>query len=113
MDFLAVCLAIVIIDATTIHCGAEEVQIFGISCPDVRSPAGMNARRTLELILTGRHIELKRKGRNAHGRTVAKVFADGRDVACQMVRGGLCREGEDGGEYEDCRAIPWPPRRGS
>jgi endonuclease YncB( thermonuclease family) len=111
MNFLAICISLAVIDASTIRCGAEEVLILGITCPEMRAPEGLKTRDALERILVGRRVELKRRGRDSQGRTIAKVFADGRDVACQMVRAGICRESEIGGEYEVCRPIPWPPRR--
>ena len=111
MNFLAVCLSFAVIDASTILCGAEEVHILGITCPGIQAPEGSKARDALERVLVGRRVELKRRSRDAEGHTMAKVFADGRDVACQMVRAGICRENESSGEYEDCRPIPWPPRR--
>lgn len=93
-----------VIDGDTIHVDGERVRIFGLDCPEKRDPGGPLAKRTLILMLEGKTIMLKRRELDRYGRTVAKVFADGRDVTCSMIRAGVCREfmRYSRGEYEGC-----------
>lgn len=94
-----------VVDGDTIVVDGERVRIYGLDCPERRDPGGPLATRTLAKMLDGAAIDLKRRGQDRYGRTVAKVFADGRDVTCQMIRAGVCREyvRYSRGEYEGCR----------
>lgn len=94
-----------VVDGDTIVLDGERVRIFGLDCPELRNRGGVEARTALERLLRGATVHLKRRGRDRYGRTVAKVFLDGRDVTCTMIRTGLCREFTrySRGEYEECR----------
>lgn len=103
---LVLCLALRIVDGDTIRCGAERVRVYGLDCAEMRDPGGPAAKRALAILLGGRRVEIERIERDRYGRTVAKVFADGRDVICLMIRGGACRWYErydKRREYAGCR----------
>ena len=109
MTALILCALLAIVDGDTVRldCGVgnERVRIYGLDCPERRDPGGPLATRTLRTMLDGKRIEIKRRGRDRYGRTVAKVFADGRDVTCGMIRARVCGEFTrySKGEYEGCR----------
>jgi len=94
-----------VVDGDTIRVGAERVRIFGLDCAEMRDPGGREAKRALERMIAGRGVTLERIERDRYGRTVAKVFAGGQDVACGMIRAGACREYQrySRGTYSRCR----------
>lgn len=94
-----------VVDGDTIVLDGERIRLFGLDCPELRDPGGSAAAATMRALLAGQPLTLKRRGQDRYGRTVAKVFAGGRDVTCMMIRVGACREFTrySRGEYEGCR----------
>jgi len=93
-----------VVDGDTVVLDGERVRIFGLDCPERRDPGGPAATAKLGEILAGKEIWIKRRGQDRYKRTVAKLFVDGRDVACLMIMAGVCREymRYSRGEYEAC-----------
>lgn len=98
-----------VIDGDTLMIDGERIRIYGLDCPEILHPLrgydpGVRAKYALAVLLEGKTITLKRRGTDRYGRTVAKVFADGRDVTCSMIRAKVCREyvRYSKGEYEQC-----------
>lgn len=93
-----------VVDGDTVVLDGERVRIFGLDCPERRDPGGPAATAKLGEILAGKAIWIKRRGQDRYKRTVAKLFVDGRDVACLMIMAGVCREymSYSRGEYEGC-----------
>lgn len=93
-----------VIDGDSLVIDGERIRIFGLDCPELREPGGPLAKRTMQMLLADKTLTLKRRGRDKYGRTVAKVFADDRDVTCQMIRARVCREfmKYSSGEYQEC-----------
>ena len=60
------------------------------------------AERRLEELIKEANLEIRRKGKDRYGRTLAQVIADGDDVAEQMIAEGLARPCKRAG----CRR-PW------
>lgn len=94
-----------VVDGDTIVLDGERIRIFGLDCPEMRDRGGPAAKQAMAALLAGKTVTLKRRELDRYGRTVAKVFADGRDVTCTMIRARVCREfmRYSRGEYEDCR----------
>lgn len=93
----ALALACTVIDGDTIRCGSERVRLSGIDAPETSACRprrrcvrgdGQAARRALVRLIGGRELQLRRLGRDRYGRTIAAVYADGRNVACALLSGG-------------------------
>ena len=99
-----------VIDGDTIHHEGERIRIWGLDCPELRQPGGPEAKKALQNLLRGATVQLKRRGRDKYGRTVAIVFSGHprgfqRDVARRMIASGNCVEfcRYSQGKYGTCR----------
>ena len=90
---LASCFAV---DGDTIRCGSERVRLLGIDAPEIHGcPSyrqcvqgdGEASRKSLQAMMGGR-ISVQRVGQDRYGRTLAQVYAGGRNVACEQIRRG-------------------------
>jgi endonuclease YncB( thermonuclease family) len=82
-----------VIDGDTIVYHGQRVRIAYLNCPELFQPNGHAAKYALRNRLAGRHIQIKPVNQpKSYGRTVAKVFASGRDVARGMIYSGICAE---------------------
>lgn len=100
-----------VIDGDTIRIGRERVRLMGLDAPETwrgqydcpaERRAGLRSTRALAAILDAAEtVAVERHGRDFYGRTLARVFVDGRDVAGMMVSAGMAREWT--GHRE-----PWP-----
>lgn len=94
--------AVQVIDGDTIRFDGETVRILNIDTPeigeagcDAERAAGIVAKHRLEGLLSSGRVTLKRgdgpRLRDRYGRTLARVFVDGRDVGEQLIAEGLAR----------------------
>ena len=88
--------ALTIVDGDTVRIGKERIRLLGIDAPEIHPcrkgrvcvPGdGQASKRSLERILSGR-ITVSRVGRDRYGRTLAQVYSDGRNAACEQIRAG-------------------------
>jgi micrococcal nuclease len=104
---LILCLALAVSDGDKIRCGKERIRIFGLDCPELSHSGGRKAKHVLdhELRGRGRTVTFARRGLDRYGRTIAVVYADGRDVTQRMIALGTCWEHCDysNGGYGTCR----------
>ena len=78
-----------VFDGDTIARGGNRYRIGGIDAFESDQPFGKAARDKLrEIIRNAEKLEIIERGTDAHGRTVAKVIADGADVALSLLEGG-------------------------
>jgi hypothetical protein len=85
-------------DGDTLRCGAERVRILGIDSPEMPghcrrgrhcvSGDGRAAKRSLAAAVADRPIYLVRYGQDRYGRTLARVWAGGIDLACHQIAHG-------------------------
>ena len=108
-------------DGDTIRCQGERIRLLGIDAPELAGHcrAGRNcvagdplrSKLALEQALAGKRLTIERVGKDRYGRTLGVIYADGRNVSCQLVAGGYAvyvGEWDDGGRVNaDC------PQRGS
>lgn len=93
-------------DGDTFRIGEERVRVVGLDTPERGGRAACDAERFLaaiaqreaEALLMSDSVEIVREPRaDRYGRTLARVFVDGRDFADIMVERSL--------------AVPWAGRR--
>lgn len=93
----ALALSCAVIDGDTIRCGTERIRLSGIDAPETSAcrPGrrcvegdGRAARKALDIILRQGDLRMERLGRDRYGRTIAAVYAGGRNVACSMIANG-------------------------
>ncbi|MFN4229861.1 thermonuclease family protein [Parvibaculum sp.] len=98
-------------DGDTITIEGERIRIIGLDAPEIGSgarcaseaSAAIAARNRLSDLLADAEITLRRDGTDRYGRTLAYIYADGRDVAKLLIREKLARP-YDGGHREGwCR----------
>lgn len=89
--------ACTVVDGDTVRCGKERVRLLGIDAPEIHrcrqgrfcAPGdGQASKRNLQRLLNG-SVRIERITRDRYGRTVAQVYAGGRNVACGQLRDGM------------------------
>lgn len=89
-------------DTFTLATG-EKIRILGIDCPEMNGPNTIRAhvaRDRLRELISGKRVEIWRKGRDKYGRTLAWVLVDGKNVADTLLQEGLARA-YNGGRREE------------
>lgn len=86
---------IVAVDGDTIYVGDEAIRIVGLDAPETyqarcesERQRGHRATEHLRYLLDAGHIAIRRQGRDRYGRTLARVYVDGHDVARLMIAAG-------------------------
>lgn len=92
----------------------ETVRIAGIDAPDPRRPRcadeyalALKARARLKALLVPGSVRIERVRHEHDGSTVARTFADGRDVAARLLAEGLALDDRAGREAELERVRTW------
>jgi endonuclease YncB( thermonuclease family) len=67
---------------------SEDIRIFGIDAPERNQPWSRRAREALSERAFGKVVRIEPVDRDRHGRTVARVYADGVSVGEAQVREG-------------------------
>lgn len=86
-------------DGDTFRLGAERIRILGMDAPEIgdgakcdqEQRAAVAARDYLETALRSDDVHIERHGFDVYGRTLARVYVDGRDIADAMLGEGLAR----------------------
>lgn len=109
---LAILAACTATDGDSLRCGAERVRIAGIDAPELgRCPRGRTctpgdgkaAKRALAGLVDGREVRLVRTGQDRYGRTLARVYVGGRNVACDLIARGHAVPRYDARATRECR----------
>lgn len=99
-----------VIDGDTVHIDGEKIRLSGIDTPEKGHQAECLAERMLSALATARlnallagaEVRIEREGVDRYGRTLAKLYARGEDVAGVLISEGLGRPWR--GRQEDwCR----------
>lgn len=89
--------AIRVIDGDGLRIEGHAVRLWGIDAPELdqtceengrETPCGEDARFTLGALVQGGDLVCETKDTDRYGRTVARCFAGGHDLAGEMVRQG-------------------------
>ena len=65
-----------------------KIRMFGIDAPEKTQDYGNESKQALEKLVSGKTLEIEEKNRDRYGRTVAVVYADGKNVNEEMVKNG-------------------------
>ena len=89
--FVGQCLAV--IDGDTIYVSRDGITIRilveGIDCPEKNQPFAEEAKAFTLNLITGKTVTIVEKEKDSYGRTVARVFVDGRDRSMELLKAGL------------------------
>ena len=66
----------------------HKIRFHGIDAPEKSQAFGKAAAKHLASLIAGREVVVKVQDVDQYGRTVGKVFADGRDINLEMIRAG-------------------------
>lgn len=71
------------------HRVPHKIRLEGIDAPEKRQPFGQRSRQSLGELVFDRMVEIEVGKKDRYGRTIGRVFVDGRDVNLEQVRRGL------------------------
>ena len=80
-----------IVDGDTFRNGRERVRIIGYDAPEMSQPRGPAAKVRLTQLMRGGSVTMLRRGKDKYGRTLAFVYADGKNVAEIMKSEGFVK----------------------
>lgn len=86
-------------DGDTFRIGHERIRVLGMDAPEIgdrancdsEQRAAIAAREFLSGKIHGSNVRLERDGFNVYGRTLARVYVDGEDIAGVMLSAGLAK----------------------
>ena len=65
-----------------------KIRMFGIDAPEKTQDYGNESKQALEKLVSGKTLEIEERNRDRYDRTVAVVYADGKNVNEEMVKAG-------------------------
>ncbi|HEX5687997.1 MAG TPA: thermonuclease family protein [Ideonella sp.] len=65
-----------------------KLRLQGIDAPEVCQPGGTEARDALKRLVAQRSLQVESVGRDAWGRTLARISIDHQDIGARLVQGG-------------------------
>ena len=65
-----------------------RIRMYGMDAPEKTQDYGIESKQALEKLVNGKTLEIEEKNRDRYGRTVAVVYADGKNVNEEMVKNG-------------------------
>jgi micrococcal nuclease len=68
---------------------ALRIRLEGIDCPERNQPFAEQAKAFTANLIAGKTVTVIEKEKDTYGRTVARVFVDGRDVSVELLKAGL------------------------
>ena len=92
-----------VIDGDTVRVAGQKVGLQGLAAPELHEPGGLEAKNTLIELVSGQRITCELDGTTSYDRVVGICYADGRDLAAELVMRGLARDCErfSGGRYRE------------
>jgi micrococcal nuclease len=100
----------VLIDGDTISVNGERIRLADIDAPesyesrcDEELVLGLKAKERLRTLLDGGPLRIERTGTDRYGRTLARVFAGGRDLGQALVSEGYALRYQPGPAAKEAR----------
>jgi micrococcal nuclease len=75
--------------STMIAGRAVKIRLEGIDCPEIGQDFGTRAKQFTSALVFGKDVKVKEYNLDRYGRTVARVYVQGRDVSLELVKAGL------------------------
>jgi micrococcal nuclease len=104
----------IVIDGDTIGSERERIRLLNIDAPEsFRSRRerelvmGLKAKERLAALARSGRLDVERHGRDRYGRTLARVYADGRDLGQILIQEGLALPWQDGPAARASRLRHW------
>lgn len=90
-----------VVDGDTLAIGDVRYRLWGIDAPERGTAAGAAATAQMRALVASRSVRCEPRDRDRYGRVVAVCYADGRDLAWDMVATGHARDWPrySGGHY--------------
>ena len=66
-----------------------RIRLEGIDCPELGQAFGTVARRFTSVTVFGNIVRVREVTVDVYGRTVARVYAEGRDLSLELVKAGM------------------------
>ena len=66
----------------------HKIRLHGIDAPEKSQAFGQKAKQYLSSLVFGKDVIVKVRDTDRYGRTVGKVFIDGRDINLEMLKAG-------------------------
>lgn len=76
-------------DTVTLQDGTH-VRLYGIDCPEIKQPYGVDARSYLVGRIASQRVDVNYTGARTYSRVVGEVFVGGRSVNKELVAAGQC-----------------------
>jgi endonuclease YncB( thermonuclease family)/Spy/CpxP family protein refolding chaperone len=102
-------------DGDTIEIGDAAIRLQGLHAPELSDPLGDQARELMQALVLGKEVDCMLDGTRNGGRVIGICFANGLDIAAQLVDRGLARDcaAFSGGRYlpfeiEDSKIMGMP-----
>ncbi len=91
--FTAQCLFVLDGDTMEVSRDGDRIRIRleGIDCPEKDEPFAQEAKAFTARLAAGKTVTVIDKEQDSYGRTVARVYVDGRDLSVELLRAGLAR----------------------
>lgn len=67
----------------------EKVRLEGIDCPEKRQPFGTRAKQFTSKLVFGKEVSIKRYETDRYGRTIGRVYIDGKCLNKELLKAGL------------------------
>jgi len=65
-----------------------RIRMYGMDAPEKTQDYGSESRQALEKLVAGKNLSVEVKNKDRYGRTVAIIYADGKNVNEEMVKTG-------------------------
>jgi len=66
-----------------------KIRLEGIDCPEGGQDFGNRAKQFTSALVFGKQVEVRPTGQDRYGRTLARVFVDGKDLSLELVKFGM------------------------
>ncbi|NTU58910.1 MAG: nuclease [Chlorobiaceae bacterium] len=67
----------------------EKIRLYGIDCPEKNQPFGQRAKQLASNLVFGKDVNLDRVGIDRYGRTIGRVYIEGKSLNEELIRAGL------------------------
>jgi micrococcal nuclease len=87
-----------VVDGDTLHCNGERIRLLGVDAPELPGHCRIGrhcvpgdpfaASSALETAVRGGDLQISAVGTDRYGRTLANIYAHGRNISCALIRQG-------------------------